>query len=226
MKRSRCTEERIIGLFREREAGAGVADVCRRHGMSSATSCAWTSKSGAGAGRPAPPVRQPAAACPATARGPWPEPQEDPAALSRGWAGGASAQGAADRRGAHTDRRAGGAEQPLVGRFRPRPARDRAAVPDAQHHRQCQQGMPCGGRRHLPLRQAPSPQSQPCSNSLSPRSSINCRAFASEIEVASSSEAMVSARTRSCRRPSLSIRAATRNCPPSRIGVAAIRNPL
>jgi putative transposase len=46
MNRSRFSEERIIGLLREQEAGAGVADVCRRHGMSSATFDAWKSRYG------------------------------------------------------------------------------------------------------------------------------------------------------------------------------------
>lgn len=37
MKRSRFTEEQIIGILWEQEAGVATAEVCRRHGVSSAT---------------------------------------------------------------------------------------------------------------------------------------------------------------------------------------------
>lgn len=37
MKRKRFTEEQIIGVLREQEGGVSTADVCRRHGISSAT---------------------------------------------------------------------------------------------------------------------------------------------------------------------------------------------
>ena len=46
MKRSKFTEEQIIGILREQEAGAKTAEVCRRHGISSATFYAWKSKYG------------------------------------------------------------------------------------------------------------------------------------------------------------------------------------
>ncbi len=46
MKRSKFTVEQIIGVLREQEAGATTAEVCRRHGISSATFDAWKSKYG------------------------------------------------------------------------------------------------------------------------------------------------------------------------------------
>jgi len=46
MKRSKFTEEQIIGILREQEAGAKCADLCRKHGMSGATFYAWKAKFG------------------------------------------------------------------------------------------------------------------------------------------------------------------------------------
>jgi putative transposase len=37
MKRSRFSDEQIIGILKEQEAGSATADVCRRHGISGAT---------------------------------------------------------------------------------------------------------------------------------------------------------------------------------------------
>ncbi|WES30017.1 IS3 family transposase [Varunaivibrio sulfuroxidans] len=46
MKRSRFTEEQIIGILREQESGQKTVDVCRRHGVSEATFYKWKSKFG------------------------------------------------------------------------------------------------------------------------------------------------------------------------------------
>ena len=41
MRPSRFSEEQIIGILREQEAGAATAEVCRKHGISSATFYKW-----------------------------------------------------------------------------------------------------------------------------------------------------------------------------------------
>ncbi len=46
MKRTRFTEEQIIGILKEAEAGAKTADLARRHGVSEATIYNWKSKYG------------------------------------------------------------------------------------------------------------------------------------------------------------------------------------
>jgi len=47
MKGSRFSEEQIIGVLREHEAGVRTEEVCRRHGISIATFYKWRSKYGA-----------------------------------------------------------------------------------------------------------------------------------------------------------------------------------
>lgn len=46
MKRTRFTEEQIIGVLKEHEAGMKTADLCRKHGVSQATFFKWKSKFG------------------------------------------------------------------------------------------------------------------------------------------------------------------------------------
>ena len=46
MKRSRFSEEQIIGILKEHEAGVSVADLCRRHGGSDASIYKWKARFG------------------------------------------------------------------------------------------------------------------------------------------------------------------------------------
>jgi len=46
MKLSRFTESQIINILKQAEAGSPVPDLCREHGMSSATFCKWRAKYG------------------------------------------------------------------------------------------------------------------------------------------------------------------------------------
>lgn len=46
MKRNRFTEEQIISILKEQEAGAKATDLCRKHGVSSATFYKWKTKFG------------------------------------------------------------------------------------------------------------------------------------------------------------------------------------
>lgn len=46
MRRSRFSDERIIAVLKENEAGVKVDELCRRHGISSATLYAWRKKFG------------------------------------------------------------------------------------------------------------------------------------------------------------------------------------
>ena len=39
MKRKQFSEEQIVGILKEAEAGAVVTELCRKHGLSSATYC-------------------------------------------------------------------------------------------------------------------------------------------------------------------------------------------
>lgn len=46
MKKSRFSEEQIIGMLKQHEAGLKAADLCREHGISTATFYTWKSKYG------------------------------------------------------------------------------------------------------------------------------------------------------------------------------------
>ena len=46
MKRARFTEEQIIGVLREHEAGARTVDLARKHGVSEATLYNWKTRYG------------------------------------------------------------------------------------------------------------------------------------------------------------------------------------
>ncbi|WP_085952024.1 IS3 family transposase [Celeribacter baekdonensis] len=46
MKRSRFSEDRIIGILKEHQAGLGAKELCRQHGISDATFYKWRSKYG------------------------------------------------------------------------------------------------------------------------------------------------------------------------------------
>jgi putative transposase len=46
MKRLRFTQEQIIGVLKEHQAGASASELCRKHGISDATFYTWRSKYG------------------------------------------------------------------------------------------------------------------------------------------------------------------------------------
>ena len=46
MKRSRFSEEQIIGILKEHQAGLSAAEICRKYGISDATFYNWRNKYG------------------------------------------------------------------------------------------------------------------------------------------------------------------------------------
>ena len=46
MKKSQFSEDQIIGILKEQQAGLPVTEICRRHGISDATFYTWRSRYG------------------------------------------------------------------------------------------------------------------------------------------------------------------------------------
>ena len=46
MRRTRFSEEQIMGILKEHQVGLGVAELCRKYGVSDARSTKWRSKDG------------------------------------------------------------------------------------------------------------------------------------------------------------------------------------
>jgi len=46
MKKSQFTDSQIVAVLKQAEVGVPVPDLCRQHGISSATFCKWHSKFG------------------------------------------------------------------------------------------------------------------------------------------------------------------------------------
>jgi len=65
MKRSRFSEEQIIAILKKQDSGMATADICREHGISSATIYKWRAKFG---GLQVPDARREAKSCSPSAR--------------------------------------------------------------------------------------------------------------------------------------------------------------
>ncbi|VVT34322.1 hypothetical protein RHIZ404_70016 [Rhizobium sp. EC-SD404] len=83
MKRSRFSDEQIIGILKEHQAGMTASELCRKHGISDATFYTWRKKYG---GMEVSEAAAPAQLRPAAAPG-WVRPSAGAAAFISGRAG-------------------------------------------------------------------------------------------------------------------------------------------
>jgi Transposase len=136
MKQARFTEERIIGVLREREAGVKTADLTPKHGFSEATLYNWNAKFGGMDVSEAKRLRQ----------------LGEPPGLNRIYRLYREEDLTARKRRAR--RRAVGTRAPILVEARPNARWSLDFVHDQFANRRRDPGMPGGDRRYLNLRPA------------------------------------------------------------------------